>query len=129
MLAATLAPIAVVTALYPTSGSQPYTLWALVWDLVLCLLVAISAVEVPRDALGCRALRGSAAIGSFLVPTALGGNISRLGQYVGGPLLACALLPAPLVLAALAVPLLIWQWHPTVDGIAYSNTDPSTRES
>ena len=33
------------------------------------------------------------AIGAYVVPTALGGNVSRLGQYVAGPLLACALLP------------------------------------
>ena len=70
------------------------------------------------------------AIGSFVVPTALGGNVSRLGQYVAGPLLACALLPRRrLVLAALAIPLLIWQWFPAVDGIAFAHTDPSTRAS
>ena len=70
------------------------------------------------------------AIGSFLVPTALGGNVSRLGQYVAGPLLACALLPRRrLVLVALAIPLLIWQWIPAVDGIAFARTDPSTRQA
>ena len=43
-------------------------------------------------------------------------------------MLACALLPRrQLLLAALAIPLLIWQWYPAVDGIAYAPTDPSTR--
>ena len=62
------------------------------------------------------------------MPTALGGNVSRLGQYLAGPLLACALLPRRrLVLAVLAIPLLVWQWFPAVDGIAFARTDPSTR--
>ena len=76
------------------------------------------------------ALLRAVAIGSYVVPTALGGNVSRLGQYVAGPLLACALLPRRrLLLAALAIPLLIWQWFPAVDGIAFAHTDPSTRAS
>jgi hypothetical protein len=70
------------------------------------------------------------AVGSYVVPSALGGNVSRLGQYVAGPLLACALLPRRrLVLFVLAIPLLIWQWFPAVDGIAFAHTDPSTRAS
>ncbi len=41
------------------------------------------------------------------MPTALGGNVSRLDQYVAGPLLACALLPRRrMLLVVVAVPLL-----------------------
>jgi len=127
MLAGALAPIAVVALMFPTAGSEPYEPWALVWDLCLCAIVAIAlrrSAAVRWGAL-CFAL---VAIGSFLVPTALGGNVSRLDQYVAGPLLACALLPRRrLLLAILAVPLLIWQWVPAVDGIAFARTDPSTR--
>src|SRR4029077_10067060 len=75
-------------------------------------------------------LYAAAAVASFVLPTALGGNVSRLGQYVAGPLLACALLPRRrLLLAALAIPLLIWQWYPAIDGIAFAPTDPSARQS
>ena len=49
---------------------------------------------------GARRASRSSRIGSFLVPTALGGNVSRLGQYVAGPLLACALLPRRRLLLA-----------------------------
>src|SRR5262249_55276766 len=70
----------------------------------------------------------AAAVGCFVLPTALGGNVSRLGQYVAGPLLACALLPRRrLMMIALAVPLLIWQWYPALDAIAFAPTDPSTK--
>jgi hypothetical protein len=127
LLVGALAPIATVTLLFPTAGSEPYELWALVWDLSLCLIVAIALrrYAAARWGAACFAL---VAIGSFVVPTALGGNVSRLGQYVAGPLLACALLPRrKLVLAVLSVPLLVWQWFPAVDGIAFARTDPSTR--
>ncbi|HEV7524306.1 MAG TPA: hypothetical protein VGP92_05035 [Acidimicrobiia bacterium] len=129
LVAAALAPIATVSLLFPTAGSEPYELWALIWDLSLCAVVAAALWRhnAARWGAACFAVL---AIGSFLVPTALGGNVSRLGQYVAGPLLACALLPRRrLVLAALAVPLLIWQWFPAVDGIAFAHTDPSTRAS
>ncbi len=127
VLAAALAPIAVVALMFPAPGTEPYEPWALAWDLLLSATLAWSA----RDN---RALRWGAglyagvAIGSFLVPTALGGNVSRLGQYVAGPLLACALLPRRrAVFALFAVPLFVWQWYPAVDGIAFARTDPSTR--
>jgi hypothetical protein len=59
----------------------------------------------------------------------MGGNVSRLGQYVGGPLLACALLThrRRWLLAALAIPLVIWQGYPAIDGIAFAASDPSTK--
>jgi hypothetical protein len=115
--------------LFPSTGTEPYESWALIWDLCLCAIVAAALWKhtAARWGAACFAL---VAIGSYVVPTALGGNVSRLGQYVAGPLLACALLPRRrLLLAALAIPLLIWQWFPAVDGIAFAHTDPSTRVS
>ena len=111
------------------AGSEPYEPWALAWDLGLCLAIAIAAWRVQALRWGA-ALYAIAAVCAFMVATPLGGNISRLGQFVGGPLLACALLPRRRVLLLLlAVPLLIWQWYPTIDGIAYARTDPSTKQS
>lgn len=129
LLAATLLPIATLAIMFPTAGSEPYEPWALVWDLCLCAIVAVALRRYPAARWGT-ACFAVVAIGSYLVPTALGGNVSRLDQYVAGPLLACALLPRRrLVLAVLAIPLLIWQWVPAVDGIAFAHTDPSTHEA
>ncbi|HYL51591.1 MAG TPA: hypothetical protein VEZ15_06455 [Acidimicrobiia bacterium] len=126
---AAVAPIATVALLFPTPGSEPYEPWALIWDLALCVTLAVAARRVPSLRWGA-AFYAVAIVGAFAVPSALGGNVSRLGQYVAGPLLACALLPARrLLLAALAVPLLIWQFYPAVDGIAYAHTDLSTKQS
>lgn len=129
VVGAALLPIATVTLLFPTAGAEPYEVWALVWDLCLCAIVAAALWRYPAARWGA-ACFAIVSIGSFLVPTALGGNVSRFGQYVAGPLIACALLPRRrLVLAVLAIPLLIWQWFPAVDGIAFAHTDPSTRKA
>ncbi len=104
VLAGALAPVAIIALLFPTAGSEPYEPWALIWDLCLCLVVAVALRRYPAARWGaaCFAL---VAIGSYVVPSALGGNVSRLGQYVAGPLLACVLVPRRrLVLAALVDP-------------------------
>jgi len=127
--AGAVVPIVTIAALFPTAGSEPYETWALIWDLSLCAIIAIALRRYPAARWGtaCFAL---VAITSYLVPTALGGNVSRLDQYVAGPLLACALLPRRrLLLAVLAIPLLVWQWFPAVDTIAFAHDDPSTHAS
>jgi hypothetical protein len=129
VLAASLAPIAIVSLLFSPDGTQPYELWALSWDITLSVVLVLTARRYPVLRWG-GALYAVAAIGSYVVPTALGGNVSRFSQYVAGPVLACVLWPSRrLLLAVLSVPLLIIQWYPAVDGIAYARTDPSTKES
>ena len=127
VLAAALAPIIAISVMFPNTGNEPYELWALIWDLALAGLIAMWGWRTPIVRWGA-VLYACAALGSFVVPTAVGGNISRLGQYVAGPILACMLVPRRrLVFAALAIPLLIWQWYPAVDAIAFAPTDPSTK--
>jgi hypothetical protein len=127
VLAAALLPIVAIALLFPAAGNEPYELWALIWDLALAGIIAVCGWHRPIVRWGAL-LYACAALGSFVVPTALGGNVSRLGQYVAGPILACMLVPRRrLLLAGLAIPLLIWQWYPAVDAIAFAPTDPSTK--
>jgi hypothetical protein len=127
VVGAALAPILAITVLFPNTGNEPYELWALIWDLALAGMIATWGWRTPIVRWGA-VLYACTALGSFVVPTALGGNVSRLGQYVGGPILACMLVPRRrLVFAALAIPLLVWQWYPAVDAIAFAPTDPSTK--
>ena len=129
VVATSLAPIALIAMLFPNPGSEPYEPWAFAWDLGVCVALVLASRRVPELRWGA-AFYGCAAVTAFVVPSALGGNISRLGQFVAGPLLACALLPRRrLALIAVAVPLLIWQAYPAIDGIAYARTDPSIHES
>jgi hypothetical protein len=73
------------------------------------------------------AIYGLVVVAAFLVPTPLGGNVSRLGQYAAGPLLAAVLWEKRRALVfAIAIPMLLWQWIPAVDSIAFAHADPST---
>jgi hypothetical protein len=122
-------PLATIAVLFPSTGRQPYDLWALIWDLSFCAVLFFAAGRVVglQWAAGWYA---AASIGAFIVPTPLGGNISRLCQYLMGPMLAVVLWPRRRMLfAALAIPLLWLQWYPAIDGIAFARTDPSTREA
>jgi hypothetical protein len=125
-LVATLLPIATLALLFPTPGAQPYRLWALGWDLICCGLVAGFAGRYTVLKWGAL-FYAIAALGSYIYPTALGGNVSRLGQYFAMPILACLLVNrGRVLLAILAIPMLMWQWVPTFDGIVWANSDPST---
>ncbi len=122
-------PIAAITVLFPTAGNEPYEPWALDLGPRACAaIVAIALLALRQPRAGARRASRCVAIGSFVVPTALGGNVSRLDQYVAGPLLACTLLPRRRLAARRRSRsrCSIWQWFPAVDGIAFARTDPST---
>jgi hypothetical protein len=62
----------------------------------------------------------------YLVPTPLGGNVSRLAQYVAGPLIVCALWSQRrIVIVLMVLPMVLWQWIPAMDAVAWARHDPS----
>jgi hypothetical protein len=124
----TAAPILVVRLFFPVGGWFPFTAGSLALDVVVSALVFWLARErqLPVVMWGA-AFYAAACLLFFVVPTALGGNISRLAQLVGGPLvLLLGWTHRRALAAAVVLPLLVWQWLPTVDGIAYAGKDPST---
>jgi hypothetical protein len=122
-----MAPIGVIALLFPAPGAQPYRLWDFLCDLLVCGLVAFF---VPKRFAALRwgaAIYGVVVVATFVVASPLGGNVSRLNQYAAGPLLAAVLWEKRRALVlALAVPLLLWQWIPALDSIAFAHADPST---
>ncbi|MDQ1503396.1 MAG: hypothetical protein QOD57_1123 [Actinomycetota bacterium] len=130
VLAATVAPLALVAVLFPTGGVFPFEGKLLAETLLACLAVV---VVLPRKQAVLRwatMLYALACVVDFVVANPLGGNITRLAQYGAGPILACVLWPARRrLLVAVAVPLLVWQWYPAFDGIALAGRDESTSVS
>jgi len=116
--AAVVVPLLASLIVFPDSGVFPYEPWAVAVDLAIAAAVFLAAGR-ERPALRAGAvLYALVAVAAFVVPTALGGNISRFSQFVAGPLLACLLWPRrKVVLAAMALPLLCWQWTPAVQTI------------
>jgi hypothetical protein len=112
---------------FPTTAFIPIPLFALT-----CLIL------LPREE---SALRWGAvlyAVGStvaLLLETPMGGNAVRLGALFGGPVLLCALWGRPWtkklwaipVLAAVFVPLVLWQWSPAVRDVKKYLEDPAAK--
>jgi hypothetical protein len=127
VLLATAAPLAIISLLFPTTGVFPFELWLFALTLLVCAAVL---VVLPRQQVVIRraaALYALACAADFAVPNPLGGNIVRLALYGAGPILACVLWPVRRDLFVLvALPLVVWQWYPAIDGIALAGRDAST---
>ncbi len=128
-----LAPTIALALLFPEGGTEPFVASAF-WP-GLAAIVLVAAVLPPREL----ALRVGAAIyalafvAAFVVATPLGGNVTRLGALLAGPVVLGALLSLdppnrrrPALLAALAVALAYWQASPAIRDVARAGGDPST---
>lgn len=124
--AAALMPLAVVGLLFPGSGAFPYEPWAISCDLAICATCMIVLPTRFRIVRRVALVYGVVACAVFLVPSPLGGNISRLGQYAAGPILVGTFGWRRRWMPLLAAPLLFWQWFPAVDSLAFARHDPST---
>ena len=115
---------------FPEGGVEPFVTSAF-WP-VLAFAAAVWAF-VPREERALRygaLLYAVAAVAAFALDTPMGGNATRLGTLFGGPLIACVLWRRrPWALAALALPLLYWQWSPPVRDVAVASGDPSVQAS
>ncbi len=101
LTAGALAPIALLVLAFPEGGAQPFVGSAFYPALAGVVVVgALMPSGNPLSGESTSALRvlrigallyALALIGSFLIPTAVGGNADRLGALVAGPLAACVL--------------------------------------
>ena len=123
-------PIAALNAAFPTGGEEPFVFSAFI---AIPVLAAAVIWLVPPEH---RALRIGAvvyallAVVLFVVPNAVGGNITRLGALLAGPVLAMVLWPrGRLVVAAVSIPLLYWQLIAPVRDVHKAAGDPATEQS
>jgi hypothetical protein len=132
---AALAPAAALALLFPEGGTEPFVASAFWPALAATALVAV-VVGAREPALRAGAvLYALTCIAAFAFATPLGGNITRLGALLAGPVVAGALFagppPAvgrrsPWLLVALALPLGYWQAYPAVRDVVRASGDPST---
>jgi hypothetical protein len=127
-LAAALTGLA-AAAIFGEGGVFPFpvvTLAAVLACVVLGLLFVPRAQRALRFGL---LLYGASAVLLFALPNPVGGNISRLGSVLAGPVAALALVKAhrPRILALLTGPLLVWQLAPVTSAVADTANDPSAR--
>jgi hypothetical protein len=123
-------PIVVLNLLFPVGGTEPFVFSAFI-AVPLLAVVVVWLVPARYRALRIGAvLYGALAIVAFAVPTALGGNVTRLGALFAGPVLALVLWPrGRLIVIAVSIPLLYWQLVAPVRDAAKAAGEPSTHES
>jgi hypothetical protein len=135
LIVAALAPIALLVLAFPEGGSQPFVASAFYPALAGVLLIA---VLIPGDQRVLRIgawLYAAALTGSYVIPTAVGGNVDRLGALVAGPVVACLVAGAAaidrrrLLLIVLAPALLYWQANAPVADFAAAISDPAVKAS
>lgn len=122
-----LVPAGALGLLFPEGGTFPFTPSSAIPTLAAGVLVL---VVVPRDQPVLRAgawLYVALLVASALIPSPMGGNAARLGALVALPVAVAALAPARRwrLLAALALPLVYWQWAAPVDDWVRSAHDPT----
>jgi hypothetical protein len=128
---ASVAPAAILALLFPEGGTFGFALSSF-WPSLAGTLLVLAVL--PRDR---RVLRAGAAltalmlVGSWVLPTPMGGNAVRLGALFAGPALAVALLPRrrARTLALVAPVLLALQLYAPADDWIQSAHDPSVQPS
>lgn len=130
---AALAPIALLTLAFPEGGTQPFVASAFYPDLLGVLVIGVLVEPRQRMLRVGVALYALALVGCYAVPSAVGGNIDRLGALAAGPIAACALVCASrrrrLALIALAPALLYWQANAPVADFTAAASDPAVHAS
>jgi hypothetical protein len=129
LMGTALVTIAALTVAFPEGGSQPYVASAFYPALAAVLLIA--ALIPPHD----RVLRigtllyAVVLVGSYLIPTAVGGNVDRLGALLAGPVAALVLAGRSQarrrLLIVLAPFLFYWQVNAPVTDFASAESDPA----
>jgi hypothetical protein len=124
-----VAAIAVLGLAFPTGGEAPFDFSSFV---AVPLFAAGALWLLPSEQRVLRigvVLYAALAIAIFAIPNPLGGNVVRLGALFAGPLAALCLRSQPLVLAAVAVPLIYWQVDAPIRDAAAGVGDPSTERA
>jgi hypothetical protein len=127
---AALAPIVGLNLAFPGAGHFPYERSQFGRDLLVCAVVAALARRASRTLMWGVGLYAILLVSAYMVTSPLGGNASRLGQYLAAPLVASLLWPhRKTLLLACAVPLAIWQWVPALQQGTIVADEPSTQAS
>jgi hypothetical protein len=131
---AALAPIGLLTVVFPEGGSQPFVASAF-YPALAGVLILIALIPPEQRTLRVGAvLYGAALIGSYLLPTAVGGNADRLGALTAGPVAALVLAGTASrwrsrILLVLVAPLLYWQANAPLTDYVSTVSNPAVRAS
>ncbi|HSF01521.1 MAG TPA: hypothetical protein VLA62_00830 [Solirubrobacterales bacterium] len=124
------AALGALSLAFPTGGAEPFVFSAFVGVPLLAAGALFLLPTSERELRWGVAVYTIAATAAFVLANPVGGNMARLGALAGGPVLALALAGRrPLARAAVALPLLYWQWVAPVRDVSEAAGDPSVHSS
>ncbi len=127
---AALVPILVLNVLFGEGGTFPFAPGAFWPGLAAVVLVGVLLPAEERVLRVGVVLYGVLLVLAFALPTAVGGNATRLGGLFAGPVLALALAGRrDRALAIAAIPLLWWSLYPPAADFLRGRDDPALRAS
>jgi hypothetical protein len=117
-----------ISSAFPEGGSEPFDFSS--YEPAILVAVAVFLALPPQE----RLLRywvaayGLALTAAFLIQTPMGGNATRMGSLLLGPVLAFGLWRRQRLYLILLVPVLIyWQWSPVVRDLEQVSAQPSVK--
>jgi hypothetical protein len=120
VIVGSLLPVLIIGWIFPQGGTEPFAFTTM---LPLLVISVAALVLLPRDMVRLRAgvaVYGLATLAVYVIPTAIGSNIARMGTFAALPLTALVWWGRrPRALALVFLPLLYMAWSPAFrDGIA-----------
>jgi hypothetical protein len=115
-----------ISAAFPEGGTEPFDFSSFEPAILVALAVFVALPPEERLLRIGVASYGAALMAAFLIHSPMGGNATRLGSLMLGPVLAFGLWRRQRFALILLVPVLIyWQWSPVVRDLEEVNAQPS----
>ena len=115
-----------ISAAFPEGGTEPFDFSS--FEPAILVTIAVFIALPPEERLlRCGvAAYGAALAAAFLIQSPMGGNATRMGSLLLGPVLAFGLWRRQRFALILLIPVLIyWQWSPVVRDLEQVNAQPS----
>ena len=111
---------------FPEGGTEPFDFSSFEPAILVAIAVFVALPPEERLLRYGVAVYGAALAGAFLIQSPMGGNATRMGSLLLGPILAFGLWRRQRFALILLVPVLIyWQWSPVVRDLEEVNAQPS----
>lgn len=115
-----------ISAAFPEGGTEPFNFSSFEPAILVAIAVFVALPPEERLLRYGVAVYGAALAGAFLIQTPMGGNATRLGSLLLGPIVAFGLWRRQRFALVLLIPVLIyWQWSPVVRDLEEVSAQPS----
>jgi len=113
---------------FPEGGTEPFTFSSYQPAILVTIAVFLALPSDERTLRYGVAAYGLALTAAFLIQTPMGGNATRMGALLLGPVLAFGLWRRQRFYLVLLIPVLVyWQWSPVVRDLEQVSAQPSVK--